>query len=376
LENLPQQQGSSHKNKSQRKILKYVKSQPHLPNSLSTPADKSPFVTQPTNHISGTDTEREREVLPDQQKGSPLSCFWIVPTETLPAENLTKCYKVCTPQTWETFKLSKKPAIDFLSQDLQWKEETYPPFCPELDALCLPSIVSRALYLVEPMDWLSTFVMQSISRCKCNWSREIHPALLLIWFFWPQTVFVFKENKRWRRETVVCCREESKSQPYEWGRHQWPSCWFSGKAHIAPLPHSHWLANNTPKPITGIAMKNLLPKSSNSPKSQRLPPKCVKCREYFKGEALQWIRLLKNSNSTKSANCSREDFLRERGCLPNLFGAEMRCYTKFIRKQKLWLCTERSIWNKIGRWVERREKRWGGLTYIHAVSSARTVGSS
>jgi hypothetical protein len=44
--------------------------------------------------------------------------------------------------------------------------------------------------------------------------------------------------------------------------------------------------------------------------------------------------------------------------------------------KKLWLLTERSIWNKIGGWVERREKRWGGLTYIHAVSSARTVGSS
>jgi hypothetical protein len=61
LENLPQQQGSSHKNESQRKILKYVKSHPHVPNSFSTPADKSPFVTQPTNHISGTQRERERE---------------------------------------------------------------------------------------------------------------------------------------------------------------------------------------------------------------------------------------------------------------------------------------------------------------------------
>jgi hypothetical protein len=61
LENLPQQQGSNHKNESQRKILKYLKSHPHLPNSLSTPADKSPFVTQPTNHISGTERQRERE---------------------------------------------------------------------------------------------------------------------------------------------------------------------------------------------------------------------------------------------------------------------------------------------------------------------------
>jgi hypothetical protein len=65
---------------------------------------------QPTTSVA--QSEREREVLPDQQKGSPFSCFWIVPTETLPAENLTKCYKVCTPQTWETSKLSKKPAID------------------------------------------------------------------------------------------------------------------------------------------------------------------------------------------------------------------------------------------------------------------------
>ncbi len=165
-------------------------------------------------------------------------------------------------------------------------------------------------------------------------------------------------------ETVVCCREESKSQPYEWGHHQWLSCWFSGKAHIAPLPHSHWLANNTPKPITGIAMKNLLPKSSNSPKSQRLPPKCVKCGQYFKGEALQWIRLLKNSDSTKSANFSREDFFRERGYLPNLFGGEMQCYTKFIRKQKT-MASYREEHLEQDWWVGREKREEMGGTNIH-----------
>ncbi len=71
LENLPQQQGSNHKNESQRKILKYLKSHPHLPNSLFTPADKSPFVTQPTNHISGTERQRDRER--QRERGYPIS---------------------------------------------------------------------------------------------------------------------------------------------------------------------------------------------------------------------------------------------------------------------------------------------------------------
>jgi hypothetical protein len=71
LENLPQQQGSNHKNESQRKILKYLKSHPHLPNSLFTPADKSPFVTQPTNHISGT--ERQRDTERERERGYPIS---------------------------------------------------------------------------------------------------------------------------------------------------------------------------------------------------------------------------------------------------------------------------------------------------------------
>jgi hypothetical protein len=145
---------------------------------------------------------------------------------------------------------------NFQSQGLQWKEETYPPFHLVLDAQCFkPSIVSRVLCSVEPVD----------DHVKFN---QHFSYFLLDSFEHKMFYFVFKENKTGGRGRVVCCREEAKTQPYEWGHHQWLSCWFCWKARKGPLPHSHWLANNTPKPITNHNEK-LLPKTSDSPKSQR-----------------------------------------------------------------------------------------------------------